>query len=390
MKIKPIKNDEDHMAAKEQIKQLLLADSSQSTRDVIDVLATLIETYERNTIVSKSPSPIEAIRFRMSQSGLTPKELEPFIGKRARVSEVLSGTRKLSIDMIRALHAGLGIPYEALLQKETPNTLEATDLSQPVIKKLADIGVELSSKNIGQFLMGAFGKSYSPTLNRKTRTQRASGKTDSTALLLWQAVVLSKARQETTIGDFDENDIDESFLADFAKLSGHPKGPLRAVNELSKKGITLVIVPLLPGTFLDGAIMLMDGVRPVIGLTIRHDRIDNFWFTLLHELSHLAEDLEVLKGANQVIFDELDLDSDDEIEKRADELAKVSLISPIHDQTLSNKYASTADIRSIGEEEGLHISIVAGRWQREHGNYKKFSKLIERNTVRDMLSIARR
>lgn len=385
MKIKPIKNDEDHIAAKEQIKELLLADSSQSTRDDIDVLATLIETYERNTIVSKSPSPIEAIRFRMSQSGLTPKELEPFIGKRARVSEVLSGTRKLSIDMIRALHAGLGIPYEALLQKETPNTLEAIDLSQPLIKKLADIGIELSSKNIGQFLKDAFGKSYSPALNRKTRTQRASGKTDSTALLLWQAVVLSKARQETTIGDFDENEINEGFLADFAKLSGHPKGPLRAVNELSKKGITLVIVPLLPGTFLDGAIMLMDGVRPVIGLTIRHDRIDNFWFTLLHELSHLVKDLEVLRGENQVIFDELDLDSDDEIEKRADELAKVSLISPIHDQTLSNSYASTADIRSISEKEGLHISIVAGRWQRDHGNYKKFSKLIERNSVREML-----
>jgi len=72
--------------------------------------------------------------------------------------------------------------------------------------------------------------------------------------------------------------------------------------------------------------MLLNGKTPVIGLTLRHDRIDNFWFTLLHELAHLVEHYQVLSSTDHVFFDELDIETDDEIEAQADRLAKNSLV----------------------------------------------------------------
>ena len=83
--------------------------------DELDVLATLVEAYEANHFPIESPDPIEAIRFRMEQMGMKRKDLEPFIGSRARVSEVLNKRRGLSLKMIRALHEELDIPLEALI-----------------------------------------------------------------------------------------------------------------------------------------------------------------------------------------------------------------------------------------------------------------------------------
>jgi len=86
--------------------------------DELDVLATLVDVYETQQFPIQSPDPIEAIRFRMEQMGLERKDLEPFIGSRARVSEVLNKRRGLSLKMIRALHEELDIPLEALIGRE--------------------------------------------------------------------------------------------------------------------------------------------------------------------------------------------------------------------------------------------------------------------------------
>lgn len=83
--------------------------------DELELLVMLVESYEDRAFPLDLPDPISAIRFRMEQEGLSPKDLVPFIGSRSRVSEVLSGRRTLSLSMIRALHDGLGIPYDVLL-----------------------------------------------------------------------------------------------------------------------------------------------------------------------------------------------------------------------------------------------------------------------------------
>jgi len=131
--------------------------------------------------------------------------------------------------------------------------------------------------------------------------------------------------------------------------------------------------------------MLLNGKTPVIGLTLRHDRIDNFWFTLLHELAHLSCHFDLLSSTNHVFFDELDIETDDEIEAEADALAKNCLVPSKYAKVCKKKFARTQEIEKASEDAGVHPSIVAGRWQKEFGNYKKFSRLIERNTVRAML-----
>lgn len=117
MRIKPIKTESDYDDALAEVEKLWGAKENTPKGDRLDVLITLVEAYEAVHHPIDPPDPIAAIQFRMDQMGLTRKELEPFIGSRARVSEVLNGKRDLSLNMIRRLHAELNIPLENLLGK---------------------------------------------------------------------------------------------------------------------------------------------------------------------------------------------------------------------------------------------------------------------------------
>ncbi len=115
MNIKPIRNDKDLRQAFQRLEVIFQAKPKTPEFDEMEILATLIETYENKHHPIGPASPIEAIKFRMEQQGLTPRDLEAYIGKSGRVSEVLNGRRSLSLRMIRNLHDGLHIPYESLL-----------------------------------------------------------------------------------------------------------------------------------------------------------------------------------------------------------------------------------------------------------------------------------
>ena len=114
--VKPIRSAADHRAAMAEVKRLWGSKNGTPEGDRLDVLATLIDAYEAQHEPIDRPDPIEAIRFRMEQQGLTRKDLEPLIGTRTRVSEVLNRKRTLSIGMIRRLHAELGIAAEVLIR----------------------------------------------------------------------------------------------------------------------------------------------------------------------------------------------------------------------------------------------------------------------------------
>ena len=114
--IKPIRTEADHEAALAEVEKLWGARSGTPKGDRLEVLATLIAAYEERYFPMDPPDPIEAIRFRMEQQGLTRKDLEKIIGTRTRIAEVLSRKRGLSIAMIRRLHQILGIPAEVLIQ----------------------------------------------------------------------------------------------------------------------------------------------------------------------------------------------------------------------------------------------------------------------------------
>lgn len=114
--LKPIKSEADHGLAMAEVERLWGAKDGTPEGDRLDVLVTLIEAYEKEAYPFDPPDPIEAIQFRMEQLGLSRKDLEPFIGSRARVAEVMNRKRGLSIDMIRRLNEGLGISADILIR----------------------------------------------------------------------------------------------------------------------------------------------------------------------------------------------------------------------------------------------------------------------------------
>ena len=115
MKIKPIRNDDDLRAALRRLDAVFKAKVGTPEADEMEVLVTLIEAYENKHYPISPPDPVEAIKFRMEQQGLTLRDLEAYIGSSGRVSEVLNRKRPLSLRMVKRLHSGLRIPYESLL-----------------------------------------------------------------------------------------------------------------------------------------------------------------------------------------------------------------------------------------------------------------------------------
>ena len=116
MDIKLIKTEEDYQQALDEIERLFEAELGTPEGDMLEVWTTLVEAYEAHNYSLPLPDPIEAISYYMESRGLTRRDLEPFIGGRSRVAEVFNRKRGLSIDMIRRLHDGLGIPAEVLIQ----------------------------------------------------------------------------------------------------------------------------------------------------------------------------------------------------------------------------------------------------------------------------------
>ncbi len=115
MNIRPIKTERDYQLGLKRIEQLMDATPDSAEGDELEVLSTLIESFEDRHFAIGEPDPIAAIKFRMDQLELTRKDLEPYIGSRHKVSEVLNGKRDLSLNMIRRLHTGLKIPLENLI-----------------------------------------------------------------------------------------------------------------------------------------------------------------------------------------------------------------------------------------------------------------------------------
>ena len=116
MKIKPIRTETDYEAALKEIERLFHAKPGTDEADRLEVLTTLTEAYEEKHYTIPLPDPIEAVLYHMESRGLSRRDLERFIGSRARVSEVLNRKRPLTMEMIRNLHSGLGISAEVLIQ----------------------------------------------------------------------------------------------------------------------------------------------------------------------------------------------------------------------------------------------------------------------------------
>jgi HTH-type transcriptional regulator/antitoxin HigA len=118
MDIKPIRTRTDYRAALKNIERLMPAEAGTPEGERLDLLTTLVEAYERKHFPMDLPDPVEAIKFRMEQAGLTPKDLVPLIGQLNRVYEVLNRKRPLTLKMVWRLHRELGIPAESLIKQD--------------------------------------------------------------------------------------------------------------------------------------------------------------------------------------------------------------------------------------------------------------------------------
>lgn len=119
MEIRPIKTESDYQAALQEIEGLMAAEAGTPEGDRLDVLVTLVEAYERAHYPIDFPDPVEAIKFRMEQQGLTVDDLVPVIGRKNRVYEILARKRPLTLRMIEGLHDTFAIPAESLLKHGT-------------------------------------------------------------------------------------------------------------------------------------------------------------------------------------------------------------------------------------------------------------------------------
>jgi HTH-type transcriptional regulator/antitoxin HigA len=386
MRISPIRNEQDYEKALNRLSELV-GKTDRVSKDEAGVLQALIERWEQDNCDLSPPTPLEAIRFRMKQQGLKPRDLEPMIGPRSRVSEILTGRRSLTLDMIRALHRDLRIPLKSLIGEEEESNRREPRLSKAAREGLAAFGIMREREAYAAFRARAFQGSAVPAFLRKTRTLRTNAKTDLDALEAWCAAVLVKAenirlpkKHVTPFPDFGRT---------LARLSAAPNGPSLVAGALAGVGVIFLRLEHLPGTFLDAAAMCRRDGTPIIALTIRHDRIDNFWFTLLHEYCHVClhlnnetkailDDLEVKRSAN----------SDDDIEQQADMFAQNALLPPSISTRLRSTELTPEDIESIAAEAGVHAAVVAGRWQREHADYRRFSKMLGRGEISMQLDIA--
>jgi HTH-type transcriptional regulator / antitoxin HigA len=127
MEIKPIRTKANYRAALKAVESLMTAKANTPDGDRLDVLTTLIEAYERAHFPMDLPDAVEAIKFRMEQSGLTVKDLEPVIGRKNRVYEILNRRRLLTLRMIEGLHTKFGIPAESLLKQRAERDLNSAE-----------------------------------------------------------------------------------------------------------------------------------------------------------------------------------------------------------------------------------------------------------------------
>ena len=186
-------------------------------------------------------------------------------------------------------------------------------------------------------------------------------------------------------GAYCPENLTQDFLTEAARLSQHPDGPARARELLGENGIAMVYTPHLPRTYLDGAAFMSAENYPVIGITGRYDRTDNFWFTLLHELAHVSLHLNQ-EDTGDIFLDDLDLGGESG-EMEADEHAMNSLIPPDKWNELEGRHPVTVnEMTAFAQEMGINPAIVAGRIRHERRNYRMFSQFVGNGQVRKHLA----
>ena len=396
MEIKVIKTDAEHQVALDELERLidLDPDPGEKESDRLELLALLIEDYEEKHFPIDLPDPIDALEFVMDQQGLTQKDMVPFIGNRSKVSEVLSRKRTLTLSMIRALNKGLNIPAEVLLNEPGASLEDGEDVEWerfPLREMINRKWIDAPSKDVSdkveelmrEFFAPLGGFQNSPILYKRSLIRAARGM-NNYALEAWRAKVLMRALEQTA-PDYKKSLISKEFLREVVRLSRAENGPLLARDYLMSYGIIFVYERHLPRTYLDGASFLTPKGNPVVALTLRYDRLDNFWYVLMHELIHVWKHLG---GDVEIFIDDLDhSDESDPKEVEADRLAREFLVPTKEWESSEACLGSAFGAQELAERLRIHPAIVAGKIRREENNYRKLNNLVGHGEVRRLFEL---
>ncbi len=240
-------------------------------------------------------------------------------------------------------------------------------------------------ERVKTYFLDVAGPQFTTALHRKK--MRGATVPNEYALLAWQARILERARNRVERENLPSFQFDDRWMPELVALTKHSEGPKLARELLASKGIILVTEKHLPGTYLDGAAMLSTMDHPVIGLTLRHDRLDNFWFVLFHELGHIF--LHLIDGLRYDFFDDDSSEATDQVELEADKYALNILISEDKwEQCLSRFALSEESVELDAKSLGIDASIIAGRIRRERSNYTILTDLVGHRQVRRQLAEA--
>jgi HTH-type transcriptional regulator / antitoxin HigA len=203
------------------------------------------------------------------------------------------------------------------------------------------------------------------------------------ATMAWVAHVLERARTQTPRVKFKPSSLSDDFIRTLTKLSTRDDGPSRALAAVRGIGIRLVVESGLPGMSLDGASLHTSASGPVLALTLRYDRLDNFWFTLLHELGHIA--LHLGDPSDDVFVDSLEDSANDEqeAEAEANAFAKDGLIPrDLWLRSDAHRLGSERSVLNLAKQLGVHPAIVAGGLRYERRDFRMFPHLVGEGGVR--------
>ncbi|MCC7306438.1 MAG: ImmA/IrrE family metallo-endopeptidase [Acidobacteria bacterium] len=398
MQLEIIKTDSAYAAALDEIDRLIDSDPDPDTPDGgrLELLVHLVSNYEEQSSSLPDSDAVESILFRMDQMGLKQTDLVPYIGSRSKVSEVLSRKRQLTLSMVQALNSGLGIPADVLIKPTTLVTdAEGEDWLRYPAKEMCARGwipVEYKeakasiARHIKVFFDSVGGLDRAYGLNKTSNHVRSGREMNRFALSAWSARIIQLAKGCPPPRNYDKTLLNLGKMQEMARLSVFPDGPLRAQAALRELGISLVVEPALPRTYLDGSAILTFAEHPIIGLTLRYDRLDNFWFTLMHELSHLYFHADV---GRKHFYDDLDVKHhDDPLEVEADESAAEALIpSEKWASSPARVFPSRTAILRFAQQIKVHPAIVAGRVRKESNTYHVYNDLVGHGRARVLFGL---
>jgi HTH-type transcriptional regulator/antitoxin HigA len=221
-----------------------------------------------------------------------------------------------------------------------------------------------------------------PVLAFRKQSQhvRTARSFDKYALYAWTVQVIRQALTRKPKVAYRPGIIDPDFMRQLAQLSWSSQGPRLAQEFLEQHGVSLIIERHMPKTYLDGAALWADTNHPVVGMTLRYDRLDNFWFCLMHELAHVRLHLQ-----DAVYYDDLELKNADPRETEADEIAREALVPRNAWENSAARYVRSPDaVKQLAKQLHVHPAVVAGRVRFESDDFTVLNSLLGHGTVQPL------